>query len=84
MPQTSLTITGTHCASCQALIEEVAREVPGVTACTVDFHTGRTVVEHAPTLDWSEFRRAVEALGQYRVELPPPASGTGSPRAPAV
>jgi len=34
--KTVLIIKGTHCASCKALIEDVCRELPGVTGCTVE------------------------------------------------
>lgn len=68
--QTTLTLRGTHCASCKALIEEVSRELPGVTACSVDFRTGQTIIEHDATLDWAKFRQAIEQLGQYQVEPP--------------
>lgn len=69
-------ISGTHCESCKALLEEVCREVPNVRSCAVDYRTGRTVVEHDGDIDWAAFERAVSELGsQYRVELPPAASG---------
>lgn len=69
--KTTLTIRGTHCASCQALIEEVGRELPGVTVCRVDYRTGQTVIEHDATIDWAKFRQEIEQLGQYQVEPPP-------------
>lgn len=70
MTKTVFTIQGTHCASCQALIEEVCREVPGVKGCTVDFHTGRTEVRHDERLDWRVLREAIVSLGPYRVQVP--------------
>ena len=71
MVKTVLTIEGTHCEACKALLEEMCREVKGVASCTVDFRTGRTEVEHDGTVDWAIFQRAVSDLGnQYRVKLP--------------
>ncbi len=72
MAKTTLTIEGTHCESCKALLEDVCREVPGVRSCAVDFRTGQTIVEHDGAVDWAAFQRAVAELGgQYRVKLPP-------------
>lgn len=65
--KTIFTIKGTHCQSCKALIEEVALEIPGIKACTVDFETGRTEVEHEGEVDWGKFKREVEGLGEYKV-----------------
>jgi copper chaperone CopZ len=67
MMKTVLTIKGTHCASCKALIEEVCREVPGVTACTVDFKTGKAVIEHAASLDLMRVKKEIDSLGPYKV-----------------
>lgn len=67
---TTLTIAGTHCESCKALIEDVASETQGITACRVDFKTGRTEIEHTDTVDWKRFKQEVESLGEYSVPLP--------------
>jgi len=66
-----VTIRGTHCESCKALIEDVCRDIPGVQSCRVDFATGKTEIEHDETLNWGKLQQEIEALGQYRVELPP-------------
>lgn len=68
--QTTLTIKGTHCNSCKALIEDVCTEVKGMKSCTVDFQTGKTVIEHDKNTDWQAFKKEVESLGKYSVELP--------------
>jgi len=68
--KTTLTIKGTHCASCKALIEEVAKENSCVTDISVDFNTGRTFLEHKDCLDWQTLKKEVESLGDYHVELP--------------
>ena len=67
--KTTLTIKGTHCASCKALIEEVAKENSCVTDITVDFNTGRTLLEHKDCLDWQALKKEVESLGNYQLEL---------------
>lgn len=67
--QTILTIAGTHCRACQTLLEEVACEQPGVKTCSVDFTTGRTVIEHDASFDPAAFAAAVNGLGPYRVNL---------------
>jgi len=63
------TIKGTHCKSCKALIEDVSKEVPGVTGCTVDFKTGKTIVEYNSSIDWGKFKKEIESLGEYEVKL---------------
>ena len=71
MATTVLTIQGTHCAACKALLEEVCREVKGVMSCTVDFRTGRTEIIHDGSLAWTALQQAVADLGQpYRVQPP--------------
>ena len=65
---TTLTISGTHCPSCKALIEEVSMEQPGVTACTVDSATGKTVIEHDSPLDRAQLQHAISEVGEYTIE----------------
>lgn len=67
--KTTLTIQGTHCASCKALIEDVCAEIPSITSCNVDFKTGTTEIEHDENVDWQKFKKEVEALGEYKVKL---------------
>ena len=68
--KTTIIVKGTHCESCKALIEDVASEIPGITSCTVDYKTGITVVEHEGSVDWGAFKKEVEGLGEYKVEMP--------------
>lgn len=63
----TITIQGTHCPSCKALIEDVASETPGITSCTVNFNTGKTEIEHDETVDWDRFAKEVASLGDYTV-----------------
>ena len=66
--KTVLTVKGTHCTSCKELIEEVAKEMPGVTSAIVDFKTGKTVIEHDKPLDMKKLKKEIEALGDsYKV-----------------
>ena len=67
--KTKLTIKGTHCNACKTLIEEICKEVPGISSCNVDFKTGTTEIEHNENVDWAKFKNEVEDLGQYTVEI---------------
>lgn len=69
MKTTTITIKGTHCKSCKLLIEDVCKDIKGVKLCQVDFQTGKTVIEHDESFDLNLFRREVEGLGQYKIEL---------------
>ena len=44
-----LNVTGMHCGSCSALIEESLAEHPAVTAASVDLDSARAVVEYDPS-----------------------------------
>ena len=66
--KTTMTIKGTHCASCKALIEDVCKELDGVTGCTVDYKTGKTLIEHDKELDMKRLKKEIESLGDYKVE----------------
>lgn len=68
--KTAITIEGTHCVSCKALIEDVCKDTKGATSCTVNFQTGGTVIEHDERFDWQAFKQEVEGLGKYTVNLP--------------
>ena len=67
---TELMVSGTHCTACQALIEDVCAELPGVKSCAVNYQTGQTTITHEPTLDVLSIVAVIEALGPYRVVLP--------------
>lgn len=69
--KTTITIKGTHCNSCKALIEDVCAEVPSIKSCTVDFKTGITEIEYEENVDWQKFKTEVESLGAYKVEINP-------------
>ena len=67
--KTTLTIKGTHCASCKALIEDVCKDTKGTKACAVNFQTGETTIEHDESFNWQTFKKEVESLGNYTVNL---------------
>lgn len=67
--KTTITINGTHCHACKALIEDVCSDIPGVTACTVDFTTGVTKVEHEESINWQTVKQEIEAVGAYEVKI---------------
>lgn len=67
MQTTTIIIQGTHCTACKALIEEVCTEIPGIKSCAVNFQTGETVIEYDENLDWREFKKEIEGLGQYKI-----------------
>ena len=48
------------------LIEEVCSEIPGVKSCSVDFKTGKTVIEHDGKIDLKRLKKEIEGLGEYK------------------
>ena len=68
--KTTFIIKETHCNACKMLIEDVCKDVPGVSSCTVDFTTGKTEVEHESTLDWQAFKKEVESAWAYTLLAP--------------
>lgn len=68
MTTSTLQITGMHCTSCKSLIEEVCQETSGVTSCTVDYETGKAVVEHDSSFDLDAVIKEITSLGEYKVE----------------
>jgi len=66
--QTILTIRGMHCASCKKLIESVCKETVGVTSCTVDFDTGKTIINHNEITDIQKMKDEIKSLGEYTIE----------------
>lgn len=68
--KTTITIQGTHCAACKALIEDVVAEFPRVQTCTVDFKTGKTDIEHDEHLNWNNLKHEIESLGKYTFDIP--------------
>lgn len=69
MQTTTINIKGTHCNACKLLIEDVCKEIKGAKSCAVNFQTGETVVEHDENFDWQVFKKEIEGLGKYTVNL---------------
>lgn len=69
MQTTIVNIKGTHCNACKLLIEDVCKEIKDAKSCTVNFETGETVIEHDGSFDWQAFKKEVESLGNYTVNL---------------
>lgn len=51
------------------LIEDVCADMPGIKSCSVDFKTGKMVIEHDETLDLKKLKKEIEGLGEYKVEV---------------
>ena len=68
--KTTITINGTHCKACKALIENVCGDFKEITSCSVDYETGKTDIEHTEQLQWDDFKKEIENVGGYTVELP--------------
>jgi len=66
---TTIKIDGMHCASCKALIEDVAGETPGVKSCVVDIGKGQGVIEHDERFVLSDLVKEIEGLGDYKVTV---------------
>lgn len=65
----NLTIRGMHCGSCKALIEDVVKDIPGVSACVVDYEHGTAAVEHDGSVAFERVRGEIAALGDYQIAL---------------
>lgn len=65
---TKFSINGMHCASCKALIEDVSKDIPGVTACEVDMASGTASIEHDASVDMAAVQKEIMSLGDYKVD----------------
>lgn len=65
--ETVVTIKGTHCSGCKALIEDVCPEIKGVISCQVDYKTGLTKIKYRDDFDIKMFQKEIEQLGDYKV-----------------
>ena len=63
-----ITIKGMHCASCKAVIEEVANETKGITGCVVDVAKGTATISYEGSVDWNALKKEIQGLGDYRVQ----------------
>ncbi len=65
--KTIITVKGTHCQSCKMLIEDVLSEIVGIKSSSVDFKTGKVVIEHEGKLDLARVKKEIEGIGEYKV-----------------
>lgn len=63
-----ITIKGMHCASCKAVIEDVAKETKGVIGCVVDVAKGTATISYEGSVDWNALKKEIESLGSYKVQ----------------
>lgn len=68
MKTTTYHVSGMHCSSCKLLLEDVCKEIIGVSACEVDVASSTMMVTHEDTFDMSLVKKEVEALGEYKLE----------------
>lgn len=67
--KTILKIEGLHCASCKAVIEDVASEFPQIRSADVHVEVGLAKIEHEDAFDLTLFIKEINNLGQYTVIL---------------
>lgn len=56
-------IKGMHCNSCEMLIEDEVKQVPGVKKCKVNYRKGRAEISYKGQLDMQKVEKAVEEAG---------------------
>lgn len=72
-------ITGMHCASCVATIENALNKAPGVLGAKVNFTTEKAHIEYDPTkITLKELHQAIEKTG-YKTIMPQGPGEKGSP-----
>lgn len=62
-------VTGMHCESCKAIIEDVARDFPEIKRCEVDFATGNGTIEFTDGFDPYSFKKEIDSLAKYSLEF---------------
>lgn len=58
-----------HCSSCKEVIEDVCRDILGITSCSVDVEAGELRVEYEHGDNLVALKKEVDAIGHYVVEL---------------
>lgn len=72
---TLLQVTGMHCNSCVANIQDNISELAGVSSVVVSLENGQASIQHNPKqVSTAELQKAIEALppGKFRVQLVTP------------
>ncbi len=65
--QTTYTVSGMTCGRCAAHVTEELQELDGVTGVTVDWESGKTVVDSEQALPFDAVVAAVAEAGDYTV-----------------
>ena len=66
--KTEFIIAGFHCKSCEMLIKDVCSDFKEIISCRVDVKTGKVIIGHEPELNFSQLKKEIESLGDYRVK----------------
>lgn len=61
--ETTLNVSGMHCASCAVLIEDAIDEIPGATTLSVDHAGGTVAVAHDSEATLEAIRQAIRGEG---------------------
>lgn len=72
--ETTVTVTGMHCASCATGIETVLRSQEEINRASVEYDTGQLTIEHTDALDLAALWQRIEGMG-YGIDEPAPSSG---------
>lgn len=77
MATVQLAVTGMHCGSCSALIEETLAEQAGVVRASVDLEAERATVDYEPAaVDVAALCAAVAEAGYGATPIEEPDPGT--------
>ena len=63
MQNCKIQIKGMHCRSCEILIEDELKKIPGVTKAVVNHNKGHAFIHYEKTLDDAAVQKAVESAG---------------------
>lgn len=61
--QTTLSVSGMHCASCAAIITKALKKAPGVTDASVNYASSKATIQHEETIDDARLIEIVKNAG---------------------
>lgn len=68
MSTTNVSIPGIHCEGCSRLIQDVSKDIPGVTSVHVDLAAKTVAVEHDEKFVFDDWKNEIESLNpDYKV-----------------